>query len=103
MQILVILKVSAGVSLEQVNSLVKPEAAAVWQHYVNDQIRSIHYRDDQPGVVILLEMSDSNAATELVKTFPMVQQGVLEFEIIPLKPFSAFEQLFAASATGAEP
>ena len=47
----------------------------------------------------MLEAVDEHEADEHVKKLPMVEQGLLSVEILPLTPFTGFEALFASPTT----
>ena len=83
-----------GISLEQMYPYIKPEAAKVWELYTAGSVRTIYYRDDVPGAILILEVADAIEASEIVKTLPLVNNDLLAVEIIPLKPYTGLEQLF---------
>jgi hypothetical protein len=50
--------------------------------------------DHQPGAVLILECDDVTEAERLVATLPMAEAGLLDFELIPMRPFMGFRELF---------
>lgn len=97
MQCLVLARVAEGVSIEQVLPYVKAEAEAVWQKYSADIVRSFHYIADMSGAVLLCEVLSVEVMQEITTQFPMAKAGLLTFEILPLKPYTGLEALFAQS------
>lgn len=95
MQFLVIARMSAGTSPSDVLPHVKAEAKTVWDYYAADKVRSINYIADMSGAVLMLEAESLEAAQALVSQLPMAQHDVLNFEILPLKPYTGLEALFA--------
>lgn len=95
MLFLVIARVVTGTPLEQVLPLVKPESAKIWEYYAADRVRSVYYFADMGGAILLYEAASLAEAQTAIDQLPMGQAGVLTFEIIPLKPYTGFEQLFA--------
>lgn len=95
MQFLLIARVVEGVSMEQVLPHVKAEAEAVWQKYTGEIVRSIHYIADMSGAVLMCEAANLETMQEIVSQFPMVKAGVLKMEVLPLKPYTGLESLFA--------
>jgi hypothetical protein len=95
MQILVIARVVAGTPMEKVLSLVKPEAAKVWEYVSSDFLRSVHYIGDKSGAVLLFEAPNIEVVNEALTQFPMVQAGVLQCEVLPLAPYRGLQELFA--------
>jgi hypothetical protein len=50
--------------------------------------------DHQPGAVLVFECDDVTEAERLVATLPMAEAGLLNFALIPLRPFMGFRALF---------
>jgi len=96
MQFLMIARVPEGVSMEELLPHFKPEAAKAWQHYAADMIRTMHFIADARGVVFLWEAASIEAVNEAIAELPMKQAGLLNVEVIPLKAYTGFDQLFAA-------
>lgn len=69
------------------------EAQAVWYHQASGVLRSIHFHDG-PGVLMVVEVVDRQEAERLAGDLPMVRAGLVGFEVLELKPFTAFEALF---------
>lgn len=95
MQFLVIARAAKGTPMEQVLPLVKPEAEKVWEYYAADMVRSIHYIADMSGAVLMFEAVSLEAVQEAVAQLPMARANVLQFEILPLKPYTGLDELFA--------
>ena len=76
---------------------VKAEAETVWQKYLAEIVRSVYYIADMSGAVLMCEALSLEAMQEIATQFPMAQAGVLKFEILPLKPYTGLESLFAKS------
>jgi hypothetical protein len=67
----------------------------VWEQYETDQVREFYLRaDHQPGAVLVLECADVMEAERLVAALPIAEAGLLDFELIPLRPYMGFRQLF---------
>ena len=58
-------------------------------------MRSIHYIADMSAAILMLEADDLQTVREIVATFPMAKNNVLDFQILPLKPYTGLEALFA--------
>lgn len=95
MQFLVLARVAQDVLMEQVLPHVKAEAEAVGQKYSAEIVRSIYYIADMSGAVLMCEAPNLDAMQEIAAQFPMAKAGVLKFEILPLKPYTGLESLFA--------
>jgi hypothetical protein len=97
MQFLVLARVAEGVAMEQVLPHIEAEAKAVWQNYSAEIVRSIYYTADMSGAVLMCEAPTLETIQDITAQFPMAQAGVLKFEILPLKPYTGLESLFAKS------
>jgi hypothetical protein len=94
-QFLIVGRVKAETKIEQVLPVVKPEAAKVWELYASDRLRSIHYIADKSGAVLLCEANNVEEINAMIAQLPMAQAGVMQFEVIPLLPYTGTEELFA--------
>ena len=54
------------------------------------------FRQDRPGVAIILECASVDEAKKAFADFPLVKAGLIEIDAIPLGPFLNWEMLFAA-------
>ncbi|KPL70724.1 hypothetical protein ADM99_14065 [Leptolinea tardivitalis] len=75
-------------------ALLKAEARRVFDLQQADRIRQIHFRQDTKSAVIEWECDTEEEVRNLLDTFPLVQAGLIHFEIIPLIPYSGFNRLF---------
>jgi len=94
MKILALEKEISGTTAEQFAQHLKAEAARVWELYQGGHIREIYFRQDRKEAVLVLECAGANEAQQLLRTLPLVQAGLIDFEVIPLVPYSGFERLF---------
>jgi hypothetical protein len=94
MQIIAIFRVKPEATEEQQAPLRKPEAAEMWRLMLADVVRGIHFIPG-PGALLHLEAQDEGEARAYVGKLPMVQQGIVAVELLPLKPFTGLEALFA--------
>jgi muconolactone delta-isomerase len=87
--------VKGETKIEQVLPVVKPEAAKVWELYASGFLRSIHYIADKSGAVLLCEANTVEEINAMIAQLPMAQAGVMQFEVIPLLPYTGTAELFA--------
>jgi len=66
--------------------------------YLAGKIDQWYVKQDQSGVVFLLNLTDPAEAHALLDKLPLGQAGLMEFEIIPLGPISPLRQLLAEPA-----
>lgn len=83
-----------GVRPEQFQPHLKAEARRVWELYQSGAIRELYFRADRSEAVLILECEDVAVAQETLSSLPLVQAGLIRFEVIPLVPYPGFARLF---------
>ncbi|WP_024656985.1 superoxide dismutase [Pseudomonas syringae USA007] len=84
-----------GVTLAHYAPYMKDEVRHSWELYKNGAIRDIYFRQDRPGVAIIAEFETIEAAKAALAEFPLALAGLIDWEVIPLGPFTNWETLFA--------
>ena len=95
MRILAIEREVPGVTDEEFRPHLKAEAVRVWELYQAGTFRELYFRQDQPSAVLVLECADGERASEVLNTLPLVKEGLIAFDIIPLRAYPGFSRLFA--------
>jgi len=72
----------------------KAEAKALWQLYLNGIVREFYFQKDENLAVLILEAKNKQAANKELSKLPFVNKKLIEFELIPLKPYPGFKRLF---------
>jgi hypothetical protein len=75
-------------------AILAAESRQVWQLWKEGKIREIHFREDKHMAVITMECEDGREARDILGTLPLVSQGLIAFEVMPLIPYNGFERLF---------
>ena len=73
---------------------LEAEAARVWTLQQQGVLRQIWFRQDRSAAVLLLECPDRRSAEEALASLPLVQQGLIRFDLIPLSPYPGLARLF---------
>ena len=95
MKVLAIGHAQPGIRWEHIAPYVGVEARSVWELYESDRIREFYLRaDHRPGVVLVFESDDVSEAERLVAALPIVEAGLLDFEVVPLRPYIGLRELF---------
>src|SRR5512138_402600 len=94
MKILAMEVETQGVHPEQYKPHLKSEARRVWELYQNGTIRELYFRADRSEAVLILECAEVHEAREILASLPLVQAGLITFDIIPLIPYPGFARLF---------
>ncbi len=95
MRIIAIEKEAHGLTKRDFIPHLRAEAARGWELYKNGIIREMYFRDDKPEAVLILECKDVEEAEHYLSTLPLVEKGLISFELIPLRAYHGFERLFA--------
>jgi hypothetical protein len=63
--------------------------------YLDGKIDQWFVKQDQSGVVFLMNVTDPKEAREVLEKLPLGQAGLMEFQIIPLGPISPLRMLLS--------
>jgi hypothetical protein len=63
--------------------------------YLSGKIDQWYVKQDQSGVVFIMNLTDPEEAHELLAKLPLGQRGLMEFQIIPLGPLSPLRSLLS--------
>ena len=94
MKIIAIEKEIKKAQPEQSRSLLKSEALKVWELVQESIIREIYFREDRSEAVLMLECRDIEEAEKVLSQLPLVREGLITFDLIPLQPYPGFSRLF---------
>jgi muconolactone delta-isomerase len=95
MRILAIEKAVPDVREGQYSPYLKAEAARVWELYQAGIVREIYFRSDRSEAILLLECSSLEEAKSALASLPLVEAGLIAFDVIGLQPYPGFRRLFA--------
>ncbi len=95
MKILALEKEMPGATAEQFRAHFKAEARRVWELQQGGILREIWFTAADHTAVIILECATVEEAGAALNTLPLVQAGLIRFEIHALVPYDGFARLFA--------
>lgn len=98
MQFLALSRRCEGTTPEKLAALATAEAAAAWQLHAEGVLRSVHICPDRPGSAIVLECASLEDARIALGRLPMVNAGLIEFEVSRMLPYTGWAALFQAGA-----
>ena len=98
MKLLALEKELPGAAAEKFQPLLKDEARRVWELQQAGALHEIYFHAEEHTAVLVLECADVGEARRLLATLPLVQAGLIDFDIIPLIPYDGFARLFAVPA-----
>ena len=97
MKILVMPKPIEGVSREELLQHSAEEIQAVWQLYEQGICREFYTRANEPSrVVMMFESETVDATNKALATLPFARLHLIDFDVIPLAPFTGLARLFQA-------
>jgi hypothetical protein len=79
-------------------ALLRAEARRVWELWQAGTVREVCFRADQHRAVLVLEVADLDEAHRVLDGLPLVQAGLIRFEVIGLTPYPGFSRLFEPPA-----
>jgi hypothetical protein len=102
MKVLVLPRPIEGVSREEMLQHAAAEIQAVWELYAQGICRELYTRANEPNrVVLVLESASLEAAQDTLATLPFAQLHLIDFDVIPLAPFTGLaRQSQVASQVG---
>ncbi|MDX2110165.1 MAG: superoxide dismutase [Verrucomicrobiota bacterium] len=93
MQILALEKELKAIDPQQHGVLLREEAACVWGFKKAGIIRDIWFTQRDKTAVVMLECPSEEAAKEHLAMLPLVREGLITFEILPLRSYDGFDRL----------
>jgi muconolactone delta-isomerase len=72
------------------------EARRTWELQQAGIVRELYFRADNPAAVLVLECADLDEAGRALASLPLVEAGLIQFDVIPLRAYPGFARLFAA-------
>jgi len=70
------------------------EARKAWELHQAGRIRELYFRADRSTAVLVLECDSTEEANQILGELPFVREGLITFELIPLKAYPGFGRLF---------
>jgi muconolactone delta-isomerase len=75
------------------------EARKAWELHQKGLIRELYFRADQSSAVLVLECDSTGEAANILAELPFVREGLISFELIPLKAYPGFARLFKETSS----
>ena len=98
MKILALEKETLGLTAAAFEPHLNAEAARAWELYQAGVIREMYFRADASEAVLILECADTEEAEAVLATLPLIQHGLISFDVIPLRAYPGFSRLFDNNA-----
>lgn len=85
-----------GADATRITALLRAEARAVWDLHAADIARDVWFDREAGKGVLILECADRAGVAAALARLPLVAEGLIDFDVHPLSPFTQLAQLFAA-------
>jgi hypothetical protein len=95
MKILAIETEIPGIPDDAFTPHLRAEAKRAWELFQAGVVRELYFRKDRDAAVLVLECEDVEEARTVLGTLPLVREGLIAFELVPLVPYPGFSRLFA--------
>ena len=92
-RILAIGTINAGADIAAVRAILPTEVRETVKLYLDGKIDQWFSLQGRPGVVFILNVTDTAAAHEMLERLPLGQAHLMSFELIPLGPLNPLRQL----------
>lgn len=80
---------------EQFGPQLKAEARRVWHLQQSGILREVYFHAEDHTAVLVLECASPAEARQALSSLPLVQSGLIDFELIPLIPYDGYARLFS--------
>lgn len=92
MKILAIEKELKMLDSERESGILVEEAEAAYQMILSGTLREVYFTESK-NAVLVLECIDKPSAKQLLDKLPLVKNGIIDFEIMELQPYTGFSRL----------
>jgi muconolactone delta-isomerase len=94
MKILALEKESAQARPADFQPLLADEAAKVYELLQAGVVREVYFHATDHTAVLMLECVDADEARQTLDELPLVKAGLIDFDVVPLVPYTGFGRLF---------
>jgi len=92
MKILAIEKELKTVDWENETQTLIEEAKSAYEMMLSGNLREIYFTENK-NAILILECEDKIVAKQLLDELPLVEKGIIDFEIVELLPYTGFSRL----------
>lgn len=94
MKILALEKEAAQTQSSDFQPYLSEEAAKMYELYQAGVIRETYFHETDHTAVLMLECANVDEARRVLDGLPLVEAGLITFDVIPLVPYPGFARLF---------
>jgi len=79
---------------QRIESLLESEARRVYELYLQGIIRECYFSKEGHNAIIIMECKNKKEAFNTLKTLPLVEENIIEFQLFTLLPYSGLDRFF---------
>lgn len=99
-QVLALDRILPGTTEDKVKALLGDEVKALVNLYLGGKIQQWYFRQDRPGAILILEVSDMDEAERIVGSLPLTRSGLLAYDLVPIGPYVPLATLIPPEPAG---
>ena len=92
MKILAISNDCENIDWTDATETLEKEVLQVYQFYLSGSLREIYF-NEETNAILILECESIEKAYELLNSLPLVKKGLIEFQVMLLKPYTGFDRI----------
>jgi len=97
MKVIAIGHIGRKLSADEQQQHMRTEVVDTLKLYLNGVLEQYWFRTDKPGVVFLMQVESSEDAEKILQALPLVEAGLLTFELLPVGPLLPLGLLLQAA------
>lgn len=74
--------------------ILADEAKVIWQSFRAGNLRNIWLTENKNDAVLIFESDSEAFVKSILDSLPLVQEGMISYQVIGLTPYKGFERLF---------
>lgn len=98
MKLLAIEQETSTVNWDEESEVLINESYQVYHLFQEGIIRDIYFTENE-NAVIILECASKDEAIKLLQSLPLVKAGLINFEVMELRPYTGFDRIIRKSMT----
>lgn len=76
---------------------LKNEARYIWGLASKGIVRNIWFTRETKDAILIIEADSGQSVRELMERAPLAAEGLIDFKIAELQPYTGFERLFSGN------
>ena len=84
----------AGTDPARFRDMASQEASVLFALWMEGVVRESYFRADRDEALLVLEAEGVEQARHHLERLPFVQNGLITFDVIPLRTYPGFQRLF---------